>query len=196
MKTRFARRIAGLATIEIALVSAAVIIAGALFAFGAYVRGVSNELERDARAAAQRDDAHVLTGCAGGRTICIGPADRQRQRNRFSRRNDPRHGLSRAAQRSAAGCRRASARRLIGRSARRGSARPSHRRIGDGVRSSIALCARRAALCDRQIQRCRVGTNRQRVFDTVADRTLARDRLRNASRARLDSVRRCGHSTT
>lgn len=44
MKTRFARRIAGLATIEIALVSAAVIIAGALFAFGVYVRGVSTEL--------------------------------------------------------------------------------------------------------------------------------------------------------
>jgi signal transduction histidine kinase len=44
VKTRFARRIAGLATVEIALVSAAVIVAGALFAFGVYVRGVSYEL--------------------------------------------------------------------------------------------------------------------------------------------------------
>jgi two-component system OmpR family sensor kinase len=44
VKTRFARRIAGLATIHIALVSAAVILAGSLFAFGVYVRGVSNEL--------------------------------------------------------------------------------------------------------------------------------------------------------
>lgn len=45
MKTRFARRIAGLATVEIALVSAAVIVVGALLAFGAYVRGVGNELD-------------------------------------------------------------------------------------------------------------------------------------------------------
>jgi two-component system OmpR family sensor kinase len=45
VKTRFARRIAGLATLEIALVSAAVILAGALFAFGAYVRAISTELD-------------------------------------------------------------------------------------------------------------------------------------------------------
>lgn len=45
MKTRFARRIAGLATVEIALVSAAVLVLGALFAFGAYVRGVGNDLD-------------------------------------------------------------------------------------------------------------------------------------------------------
>ena len=44
MKTRFARRIAGLATIEIALVSATVIVAGALLAFGVYVRSISTEL--------------------------------------------------------------------------------------------------------------------------------------------------------
>ena len=45
MKTRFARRIAGLATIEIALVSAAVIVAGALLAFGVYARSISNQLD-------------------------------------------------------------------------------------------------------------------------------------------------------
>lgn len=44
MKTRFAKRIQTLAAIEISLVLAAVIIAGALFAFGAYVRSISNEL--------------------------------------------------------------------------------------------------------------------------------------------------------
>lgn len=44
MKTRLARRIETLAAIEIALVLAAVILAGALFAFGVYIRTLSNEL--------------------------------------------------------------------------------------------------------------------------------------------------------
>jgi signal transduction histidine kinase len=44
MRTRLARRMQTLAAIEISIVLAAVILAGALFAFGAYVRSVSNEL--------------------------------------------------------------------------------------------------------------------------------------------------------
>lgn len=44
MQTRLARRIQTLAAIEIALVLCAAIVAGALFAFGAYIRAVSNEL--------------------------------------------------------------------------------------------------------------------------------------------------------
>ncbi|MFY9860352.1 MAG: HAMP domain-containing sensor histidine kinase [Candidatus Cybelea sp.] len=44
MKTRLARRIETLAAIEIALVLAAVILAGALFALGVYIRALSNEL--------------------------------------------------------------------------------------------------------------------------------------------------------
>jgi len=44
VNTRLARRIQMLAAIEISLVLAAVIFAGAFFAFGAYVRSVSNEL--------------------------------------------------------------------------------------------------------------------------------------------------------
>ncbi len=44
MQTRLARRIQTLAAIEISLVLAAVILAGALFAFGAYIRSLSNEL--------------------------------------------------------------------------------------------------------------------------------------------------------
>lgn len=44
MRTRLARRIQTLAAIEISLVLAAVIIAGALFAFGAYIRSIQNEL--------------------------------------------------------------------------------------------------------------------------------------------------------
>ncbi|HEY6485763.1 MAG TPA: HAMP domain-containing sensor histidine kinase [Candidatus Cybelea sp.] len=44
MKTRLARRIETLAAVEIALVLAAVIVAGALFAFGVYIRAISNEL--------------------------------------------------------------------------------------------------------------------------------------------------------
>jgi two-component system OmpR family sensor kinase len=44
MSTRLARRIETLAAIEISLVLAAAILAGALFAFGAYTRSLSNEL--------------------------------------------------------------------------------------------------------------------------------------------------------
>lgn len=44
MKTRLSRRIATLAAIEISLVLAAVIVASALFAFGVYIRTLSNEL--------------------------------------------------------------------------------------------------------------------------------------------------------
>lgn len=44
MSTRLARRLRALATIEISLVLAAIIVAGALLAFGAYVRSISNEL--------------------------------------------------------------------------------------------------------------------------------------------------------
>jgi two-component system, OmpR family, sensor kinase len=44
MNTRLARRIQTLAAIEISLVLVAVLAAGALFAFGAYVRTLSNEL--------------------------------------------------------------------------------------------------------------------------------------------------------
>ncbi len=44
MSTRLARRLQVLAAVEITLVLAAVILAGALFAFGAYIRTVSNEL--------------------------------------------------------------------------------------------------------------------------------------------------------
>ncbi|MFY9719913.1 MAG: HAMP domain-containing sensor histidine kinase [Candidatus Cybelea sp.] len=44
MGSRLARRIQTLAAIEIALVLAAIMVAGALFAFGAYIRALSNEL--------------------------------------------------------------------------------------------------------------------------------------------------------
>ena len=44
MNTRLARRIQTLAAIEISLVLVAVLLAGALFAFGAYIRTLSNEL--------------------------------------------------------------------------------------------------------------------------------------------------------
>jgi signal transduction histidine kinase len=44
MSTRLARRMTVLAAIEISLVLTAVLVAGSLFAFGAYIRGLSNEL--------------------------------------------------------------------------------------------------------------------------------------------------------
>ena len=44
MRTRLARRMQTLAAIEISIVLATIILAGALFAFGAYIRGVSIEL--------------------------------------------------------------------------------------------------------------------------------------------------------
>ncbi|HEV3092813.1 MAG TPA: HAMP domain-containing sensor histidine kinase [Candidatus Cybelea sp.] len=44
MRTRLARRIAELAAIEISVVLAVVILVGALLAFGAYIRSLSNEL--------------------------------------------------------------------------------------------------------------------------------------------------------
>jgi len=68
MRTRLARRMQTLAAIEISIVLAAVILAGALFAFGAYVRSVSNELSGTL---AQLQTALMRTSCLLYTSRCV-----------------------------------------------------------------------------------------------------------------------------
>ena len=74
---------------------AAVIVAGALFAFGVYIRTLSNELSRNAGAAADRSLTHTplpdaRAGGAFAASLLLGSG----QRDRLSRCEHARHRLS------------------------------------------------------------------------------------------------------
>ena len=187
MTTRLARRIQTLAAVEISLVLVAVLLGGALLGLWLLYTRALQRAQRYDGAAAGVARANVAAERSRRRQLRRFAAAGHRQRDRFSRRQHPRDRLSPASCRCSTGRDHTTTRRSFRRSARLWPTRARRPRARNGIRTSIALRARRKSLHHRQEQRRDARLDRARLLRPAARGTRDRDRLRHSHRSRTDA---------